>query len=275
MTPVPEGVFLLSLDITEQKRMMAELDDRRGTLEQLVKSRTSLLEEANKELEAFSYSVSHDLRAPLRHINGYVELLQKRSINVLDQKSQAYLDTISSSAKKMGDLIDELLAFSRQNKMELNRTKVEVQSIVSEVIASLEDETRGRSIDWNVEVPIEVEADPSMLHLVFVNLLSNAIKYTKTKDTARIAVGFRILDDEMTFFVRDNGVGFDMKYVDKLFGVFQRLHRQEEFQGIGIGLANVKRIISRHGGRTWAEGKVNEGATFYFTLPTIVPTGPT
>jgi PAS domain S-box-containing protein len=268
MAPVPEGIFVLSLDITAQKQLVKELNYRQETLEQLVKSRTSLLEDANKELEAFSYSVSHDLRAPLRHIDGFVELLNKSAAASLDETSLKYLEIISSSARTMGMLIDQLLAFSRQNKMEMKNTRFPVQVMVDDIVRSLEEEAQDRMIDWDIDAAVEVEADANMLRLVFVNLLSNAVKYTSTKEKPKIEVGNFERGDEMVFYVRDNGVGFDMKYVDKLFGVFQRLHRKEEFEGIGIGLANVRRIVHRHGGKTWAEGKVNEGATFYFSLPT-------
>lgn len=267
MVPVSEGVFILSLDITGQKLLLAELDKNHEKLEQLVKERTVQLEEANRELEAFSYSVSHDLRAPLRHIDGFVQLLQKGAHASLDDKNRKYLEIISSSARTMGVLIDELLIFSRENKMELKKTRIQVRGLVDEIVSSLENEMQDRMIDWDVNISSEVEADASMLRLVFVNLLSNAVKYTGTRERADIYIGDFERDNETVFFVRDNGVGFDMKYVDKLFGVFQRLHRSEEFEGVGIGLANVRRIINRHGGKTWAEGKVNGGATIYFSLP--------
>ena len=265
--PVPEGAFVLSIDVTEEKRMMEELQKSHEGLESLVKERTEKLEEANKELESFSYSVSHDLRAPLRHIDGFVDLLRKHAADTLDEKSTRYLKTISSSARTMGTLIDELLVFSRMGRSEMRSAPVDTPNMVREVIDGFQNETAGRTIKWRIDVLPTVNADPSMLKLVFVNLISNAIKYTGKSAAAEIRVGSRYEGEEIIFFVSDNGVGFDMQYADKLFGVFQRLHRQEDFDGVGIGLANVRRIVRRHGGRTWAESKLNEGATFYFSLP--------
>ncbi len=236
-------------------------------LEQRVRQRTQQLEEANQELEAFSYSVSHDLRAPLRHVDGFVDLLRKNSESALDENGRRYLDRISGAAKTMGTLIDELLVFSRMGRSEMRSTVVPVGRMVDEVISSLVPETSGRQIVWLVDELPEAEADPSMLRLVFMNLLSNAVKYTSKVERAEIHVGCTKGEGDLIFIVSDNGAGFDMKYADKLFGVFQRLHRQEDFEGVGIGLANVRRIVHRHGGRTWAEGTVNGGATFYFSLP--------
>jgi signal transduction histidine kinase len=226
------------------------------------------VEAANKELEAFSYSVSHDLRAPLRHVTGFVELLNKRDLSALDEKSRHYLQVISEAAAKMGALIDDLLAFSRMGRAEMMKTRVDVERMVQEIVAELEAETRGREIDWDISPLPVVEADPAMLRLVMVNLLTNALKFTRSRARARIEIG-AVCDqpEETIFYVRDNGVGFDPKYVDKLFGLFQRLHSTEEFAGTGVGLANVRRIIHRHGGRTWAEGTVDGGATLWFSLP--------
>ncbi len=242
-------ILSLSYDITERKQAEEKI------------------KQLNKELEAFSYSVSHDLRAPLRHIDGFIDLTQKHASAALDQKSHRYLKIISDSAKHMGNLIDDLLVFSRMGRTEMRKTHVNLEQLVKETIASLGQDTQGRSIDWKIDPLPEVEADPSMLRLALQNLISNAVKYTRTRERAEIEIGCMTKDSENIFFVRDNGVGFDMQYVDKLFGVFQRLHRSDEFEGTGIGLANVQRIIQRHGGKTWAEGKVNEGATFYFSLP--------
>ncbi len=265
--PVPEGAFVLSIDVTEQKRMLEELKKHREQLEELVKERTGQLEEVNKELEAFSYSVSHDLRAPLRHIGGFVELLQQRASASLDDESRRYLEIVSSSAIEMGTLIDNLLDFSRVGRRELVRRKTDVGGLVRGVIGDMSRDVEGRAIEWEIGRLPEVEADPNMMRLVFVNLLSNAVKYTRPRERAEIAVRHSRNESEDVFSVHDNGVGFDMRYVDKLFGVFQRLHTQDEFEGTGIGLANVRRIVRRHGGRTWAEAKVNEGAAFYFSLP--------
>ena len=226
------------------------------------------LEDANKELEAFSYSVSHDLRAPLRHITGFVELLNKRDAAVLDEKSRHYLQVISESAQKMGVLIDDLLSFSRMGRAEMMRTKVDMSRIVEEIIAQVTEETKGREIAWEVAPLPVVEGDAAMLRLVMMNYIVNALKFTRPIPEARIGIG-AVTDrpDETLFYVRDNGVGFDSKYVNKLFGLFQRLHGTEEFEGTGVGLANVRRIVHRHGGRTWAEGEVGGGATFWFSLP--------
>ncbi|HEX3989427.1 MAG TPA: ATP-binding protein [Verrucomicrobiae bacterium] len=254
------------IDITERKRAEEEVHQLNVELEQRVVKRTAELETANKELEAFSYSVSHDLRAPLRHVDGFVDLLRKQAAEKLDDRGRRYLDVIAASARQMGTLIDDLLVFSRMSRGDLRRAKVASESLVHEVRDALQGEIRGRVV-WKVDSLPQVEADAAMLRQVWANLIGNAIKYSRTRDPAEIEIGCNTVNDEFVFFVRDNGVGFDMQYVDKLFGVFQRLHRADEFEGTGIGLANVRRIVSRHGGRTWAESKVGSGATFFFSLP--------
>jgi len=250
-------------DITVRKQDEVKLQKQQ---EELLK-RKEALEAANKELEAFSYSVSHDLRAPLRHVDGFAELLRKHAKETLDAKSQRFVNIISDSAKHMGGLIDELLVFSRMGRAEMRSTKVSLAQIVQDAMKAFEQETQERNIEWKIDSLPEVEADPSMLRLVFQNLIGNAIKYTRTRPKVVIEIRAAVQNDECVVSVRDNGVGFDMQYAHKLFGVFQRLHGPDEFEGTGIGLANVRRIISRHGGRTWAEGEVDKGAAFYFSLP--------
>lgn len=226
------------------------------------------LEAANKELEAFSYSVSHDLRAPLRHVAGYVNLLQKNASSVLNEKSHRFLMEISDSAKRMGDLIDDLLTFSRIGRTEMQKTVFNLEQLVKEAQHDFSQEAAGREISWEIGPLPEVYGDRAHLKLVLQNLISNALKFTAPRERAEIVIGCKSdKENEIEVFVRDNGVGFDMKYADKLFGVFQRLHSAAKFEGTGIGLANVQRIIHRHRGRTWADGSVDGGATFYFSIP--------
>jgi len=232
---------------------MAELN------EQLLRS--------NRELEAFSYSVSHDLRAPFRHIVGYSELLGASAGERLDATEQRFLATIVESAKSAGTLVDDLLSFSQMGRSTLGLIRMDMRALVEDVRDRLDMEYAGRQVQWRIAPLPQVEADPGMLRLVWQNLLSNAIKFTRDTPDTVIEIGCERQGEEHVFHVRDNGCGFDPRYVDKLFGVFQRLHHVDEYEGTGIGLANVRRIVERHGGRTWAEGEPGRGATFYFTLP--------
>ena len=261
--------FALDAMSTEEKRIEAEEALRRinEDLEKRVVARTADLEVVNKELEAFSYSVSHDLRAPLRHMSGFVELLQKKLGDQQDEKIYKYTTVIAKSSKKMGMLIDDLLAFSKIGRIDLKKRKVSLNTLVRGVVREIKDAAKGRDIFWEIDELPDVYGDQSLLRMVIVNLVSNAVKYTNTRSKIVIQIGCKDEGSEIICSIKDNGVGFDMKHAAKLFGVFQRLHTEDEFEGTGIGLANVKRIISRHGGRVWAEGAVGQGATFYFTLP--------
>jgi signal transduction histidine kinase len=256
------------LQIELEQRQQREAEIRK--LNQELNLRAAELAAANKELEAFAYSVSHDLRAPLRHLVGYSELLQKHAPASLDDKSQRYIQTILESGKRMGNLIDDLLAFSRIGRTESRTTAVDLQQLVKEVVSEIGPQTKGQDISWKIGALPVCYGDRSLLKLVVVNLLSNAVKFSGTRRPAKIEIGS--VDgngDKFEIFVRDNGVGFDMQYVNKLFGVFQRLHRADEFEGTGIGLATVQRIVHRHGGMVRAEGAVDQGATFYFSLPKV------
>jgi len=265
---VHERTAELSAALEAHRQAEQQIKKLNEELEQRVVERTAQLENANKELEAFSYSVSHDLRAPLRHIDGFVEMLRSDASATLSDLSRRYLETISASAKRMGALIDDLLVFSRMARAEMRQTRVNMDELVKTVLKEMAMELQGRQIEWEIDRLPEAWGDRPMLKQVWANLLSNAVKYTQPRDRATIQIRCVRNDKrELQFSVRDNGVGFDMQYSDKLFGVFQRLHHADEFDGTGIGLANVRRIIHRHAGRTWAESKVNEGATFYFTVP--------
>ena len=259
----PAAILETNNDITERKRREQEI----RTLNEELGKRTAELEAINKELEAFAYSVSHDLRAPLRHMSGFTELLQKNAVAVLNEKSQRYLGIILESAKRMGNLIDDLLSFSRIGRAETHKKVVSLEQLVQEALNEVRQETAGRHIVWKVGALPTLYGDGSMLRLALVNLISNAAKFTRTRQKAEIEIGCTDQKpDQVVIFIRDNGVGFNMKYANKLFGVFQRLHPPEAFEGTGIGLATVQRIVHRHGGTVWAEGLVDEGATFYFSL---------
>ncbi len=224
-------------------------------------------EAANKELEAFSYSVSHDLRAPLRHIGGFVDLLVKNNSSQLDETGLRYLNIISESSHEMGNLIDALLTFSRLSRVELQRTNINSKKLVNHVLETFSDELDGREVEINLSDLPDIMGDESLINQVWINLISNALKYTRNKEKAVIDIGGKTEDGFTAFYIRDNGAGFDMKYADKLFGVFQRLHKAKDFEGIGIGLANVNRIVIRHGGKCRAESEVGTGAAFFFNIP--------
>jgi light-regulated signal transduction histidine kinase (bacteriophytochrome) len=260
----PDGAFQgyigSCIDITERRLAQAELERR-------VTERTAELAEANRELESFTYSVSHDLRAPLRHVHGYAEILKGDFADKLPEDAQTVVKRIVVGTENMGRLVDDLLRLARIGRQELALRPTNLNLVIQEVLDELKAETAQRKIEWKIQTLPEVSADPGLIKIVFTNLLSNAVKYSRNREQAIIEVGLHEQPDAgPVFFVRDNGVGFDMKYADKLFGVFQRLHKQEQFEGTGVGLAIVDRIIRKHRGRIWAESEPEKGSTFYFTL---------
>jgi len=262
----PTDVLEMNSDITERKRADDELRRLKGELEERVVMRTAQLEAANKELESFAYSVSHDLRAPLRAIDGFCQILVTEHAPGLDGEPRRYLQRVSENTRKMGRLIDELLQFSRLGRQAMTRQPVAMADLVRQCLEELQGEREGREVEVILGELPPCRADASLLKQVWLNLLANALKFTRSRAEARIEAGSFARDGETVYFVRDNGVGFDMAYADKLFGVFQRLHRQEDYEGTGVGLALVQRIIHRHGGRIWAEASPDRGAAFFFTL---------
>ncbi len=262
-SPDRKTFYCVARDVTEQKKAERHILD----MAEDARKRALELEGVNQELEAFSYSVSHDLRAPLRHIAGFADMLQKHAEKSLDAKSQRFIKTIMDSAKRMGMLIDDLLVFSRMGRAEMRREKVDFNTMIDGIIADLAPDIGSRNIVWKREPLPQVMGDRAMLQQVFVNLIANAIKYSGPRDPAIIEIKSHEEKNEYIFCVSDNGVGFDMAYAHKLFGVFQRLHEASQFEGTGIGLANVRRIVSRHGGRVWAEAELDKGAAFHFSLP--------
>jgi light-regulated signal transduction histidine kinase (bacteriophytochrome) len=255
------AVFAELFRKTEDVRLLNE------TLQARLRELTAL----NEELEAFSYSVSHDLRAPLRHVSGFLDLLRRRSEGQLDEPSRRYIDLIGSAATRMAALIDDLLSFSRTSRQGLRPTNVDLNMLIQDVRDSLAPEIGTREVSFQIGDLPKLWGDYSLLRIVFTNILENALKYTRTRERAQIDVGARMEGDEVVVFVRDNGVGFDMEYAGKLYGVFQRLHRADEFEGTGIGLATVRRVVGRHGGRTWAESAPEKGTTLYVALPRRPP----
>jgi light-regulated signal transduction histidine kinase (bacteriophytochrome) len=270
-SPEPGYFATIISDISEQKKYEMQIRNFNIELEKKVKERTAELETANHELESFSYSVSHDLRAPLRSINGFAQIVTEEYKYQLDPELLRYFDLIRKNASMMGNLVDDLLNFSRLGRQSITRKPVNTSKLVREVIDLLQPELLSKKIQVQTGDLPDCEADPSLLRQVFMNLISNAVKFTNRAASPQIEIGFqpnfkRGQDEVSCYFIKDNGVGFDMKFYDKLFGVFQRLHRAEDYEGTGVGLAIVHRIVEKHGGKVWAEAAIGQGATFYFTL---------
>lgn len=262
-------------DVDELKRSQEKILALNSELDERVQLRTAELHCANsalaagvKELESFNYAIAHDLRAPLRHIHGFAEILAEEASPVLNESAKRHLETIQDSVHHMEQLLEDLLNLSRLGHQELCKRRYGLNALVQEVVTSLKPEIKDREVEWRIEDLPSVECDPVLMKQVLFNLLLNALKFTRPRQLAVIEIGRIVLGGEHVVFVRDNGVGFSMKYADKLFGLFQRLHRQQDFEGTGVGLAIVQRIVHWHGGRVWAEGELDKGATFYLTLPT-------
>jgi signal transduction histidine kinase len=256
----------LEQEVVERARAEEEVRVLNLELEKRVEARTAELVAANQELESFTYSVSHDLRAPLRHVDGFAQFLEEEYGKQLPAEAGSLVQKIRRGSQNMGRLVDDLLNLSRVGKRELARQRTELTPLVEGVVAEIKLDNANRRIEWRTETLPAVECDPGLVKLLFMNLLANSAKYTRPREQARIEVGQKTVEGVTAFYVRDNGVGFNMKYAGKLFGVFQRLHRTEEFEGTGVGLATVARIVGKHGGNIWAEAELDKGATFYFTL---------
>jgi PAS domain S-box-containing protein len=258
-------------DISQRKIDEQKIGQLNEELEERVVQRTAQLAAANQELEAFTYSVSHDLRAPLRHIGGFSKILMEDFGPGMPPEAQSHLQRIEDGARRMGLLVDELLNLARVGRHALHVQSTSLNAVIEDVVSLLQPEIQDRTVDWKIADLPSAECDSILIKQVFQNLLANALKFTRTRERARIEISHRQEDGEIVIAIRDNGVGFNMKYKDKLFGVFQRLHRAEDFEGTGIGLATVQRIVRKHGGRTWAEAEPDKGATFFFTLGAGTP----
>jgi two-component system sensor histidine kinase/response regulator len=253
----------LEQEITERVRIAEQVSELNNALRQ----KNDDLLAANSDLEAFCHSVSHDLRMPLRHIHSYISILEASASSKLNSEERRHVTTVQKAALRMTRLIDDLLAFSRIGRAAMHRQAIRMTDLIDETFQDLAPDLTNRRIDWQRHDIPDTVGDPQLLKQVWVNLLANAVKYTRPRDPARIEIGAEEADDEIIYYVKDNGVGFNMQYADRLFGVFQRLHTEKDFEGTGVGLANVRRIVQRHGGRTWAEGAEGRGATVYFSLP--------
>jgi light-regulated signal transduction histidine kinase (bacteriophytochrome) len=260
-------------DVHDRKLAEEEIQRLNSELEQRVLARTAELATTNQELESFTYSVSHDLRSPLRHIDAYAQILQEEFGGEMPEEATKYLTRIRNGTQNMGHLVDDLLNLARVGRQELNFKPASLRALVDEVIEEMADETKASTVEWTIGDLPTIPCDSGLIKQVFANLLSNAVKYSRPRPIARIEIGLTESRDQTAIFVRDNGVGFNMKYVSKLFGVFQRLHRAEEFEGTGVGLATVQRIVRKHGGEIWVESEVEKGATFYFTLKSLQTLG--